>query len=197
MSLVERPHGRALPRIFAALLMGLALSGCIEPLYRPLSTGGDVVGEMQAIAVEPIPNSARPLPRQRAYLRVQRHRIAGASEIPAYCDVNGDCANSLDRYGERLSERRERRGERRLPADAGREYRAGYERSGDRRCQLRPDEPKVRQSSCRARCRDPQRENARRSDPHPRRGGDRGAGIAPCGRVSAVDSVRGYTKISF
>jgi LPS-assembly lipoprotein len=56
MSLVERPHGRALPRIFAALLIGLALSGCIQPLYGPLSAGGDVARELQAIAVEPIPN---------------------------------------------------------------------------------------------------------------------------------------------
>ena len=57
MSLVESwPHGGALPRLFAALLMGLALSGCIQPLYGPLSAGGDVAGELQAIAVEPIPN---------------------------------------------------------------------------------------------------------------------------------------------
>jgi len=56
MSLVERPHGRALPRVFAALLMGIALSGCIQPFYGPLGAGGDVAGELQAIAVEPIPN---------------------------------------------------------------------------------------------------------------------------------------------
>ena len=56
MSLVERPHGRALARAFATLLMALALSGCIQPLYGPLSAGGDVAGELQAIAVEPIPN---------------------------------------------------------------------------------------------------------------------------------------------
>jgi LPS-assembly lipoprotein len=36
--------------------MSLALSGCIQPLYGPLSAGGDVAGELQAIAVEPIPN---------------------------------------------------------------------------------------------------------------------------------------------
>jgi LPS-assembly lipoprotein len=47
MSLVELwPHGGALPR----------LSGCIQPLYGPLSAGGDVARELQAIAVEPIPN---------------------------------------------------------------------------------------------------------------------------------------------
>ncbi|HEV7911930.1 MAG TPA: LPS assembly lipoprotein LptE [Methylocella sp.] len=57
MSLVELwPHGGALPRLFAALLMCLPLSGCIQPLYGPLSAGGDVARELQAIAVEPIPN---------------------------------------------------------------------------------------------------------------------------------------------
>ena len=56
MSLVEWPHGRALPRIIAALLMDFALSGCIQPLYGPLSARGDVAGELQAIAVEPIPD---------------------------------------------------------------------------------------------------------------------------------------------
>ncbi|MDQ6702909.1 MAG: LPS assembly lipoprotein LptE [Pseudomonadota bacterium] len=57
MSLVERrPNGQALPRAFAAVSIGLALSGCIQPLYGPLSGGGDVAGELQAIAVEPIPN---------------------------------------------------------------------------------------------------------------------------------------------
>ena len=57
MSLVELwPHGWALPRTFATLLMGLALSGCIQPLYGSLGAGGDVAGELQAIAVEPIPN---------------------------------------------------------------------------------------------------------------------------------------------
>ena len=57
MSLVELwPHGWAFPRTFATLLMGLALSGCIQPLYGSLGAGGDVAGELQAIAVEPIPN---------------------------------------------------------------------------------------------------------------------------------------------
>ena len=56
MWLVERPLGRALPRIFAALQICLALSGCIQPLYRPLSAGGNVASELEAIAVEPIPN---------------------------------------------------------------------------------------------------------------------------------------------
>jgi LPS-assembly lipoprotein len=57
MSLVEqRPHGRARPRTFAVLLISLTLSGCFQPLYGPLGAGGDVAGELQAIAVEPIPN---------------------------------------------------------------------------------------------------------------------------------------------
>jgi LPS-assembly lipoprotein len=37
-------------------LVAFALSGCIQPLYGPLSAGGDVAGELQAIAVDPIPN---------------------------------------------------------------------------------------------------------------------------------------------
>lgn len=57
MSLVNwRPHGRALSRILAALPISFALSGCIQPLYGPLSADGDVASELQAIAVEPIPN---------------------------------------------------------------------------------------------------------------------------------------------
>lgn len=45
------------PRVFAALLLALALSGCgIHPLYAPLASGGDVAGELQAIKVEEIPN---------------------------------------------------------------------------------------------------------------------------------------------
>ncbi len=56
MSLLEWPRCRALPRVFAAVSIGLSFSGCIQPLYGPLSAGGDVAGELQAIAVEPIPN---------------------------------------------------------------------------------------------------------------------------------------------
>jgi LPS-assembly lipoprotein len=52
MSLLERP----LPRACAAHLVAFALSGCIQPLYGPLSAGGDVAGELQAIAIDPIPN---------------------------------------------------------------------------------------------------------------------------------------------
>jgi LPS-assembly lipoprotein len=37
-------------------LVAFALSGCIQPLYGPLSAGGDVAGELQAIAIDPIPN---------------------------------------------------------------------------------------------------------------------------------------------
>ena len=56
MWLLEQWHDRALLRAFAALQMGLSLSGCIQPLYGPLSAGGDVASELQAIMVEPIPN---------------------------------------------------------------------------------------------------------------------------------------------
>lgn len=57
MSLAERrPRGRARFCACVALLAALALSGCIRPLYGPLSEGGDVAAEMQAIAVDPIPN---------------------------------------------------------------------------------------------------------------------------------------------
>lgn len=56
MWLLEQWHGRALLRAFAALQMGLLLSGCIQPLYGPLSGGGDVASELQAIKIEPIPN---------------------------------------------------------------------------------------------------------------------------------------------
>jgi LPS-assembly lipoprotein len=56
MSWVEWQHRPALARAFAALLGAFALSGCIQPLYGPLSAGGDVAGELQAIEVTPIPN---------------------------------------------------------------------------------------------------------------------------------------------
>jgi LPS-assembly lipoprotein len=46
----------ALPRLCAALLLAFAISGCIRPLYGQLSEGGDVASELQAIAVDPIPN---------------------------------------------------------------------------------------------------------------------------------------------
>ncbi|MGQ0443684.1 MAG: LPS assembly lipoprotein LptE [Beijerinckiaceae bacterium] len=36
--------------------MSSALSGCFQPLYGPLGSGGDVASELQAIAVEPIHN---------------------------------------------------------------------------------------------------------------------------------------------
>ncbi len=56
MSLDEWPHRPALAHAFAALLVAFALSGCVQPLYGPLSAGGDVAGELQAIEVTPIPN---------------------------------------------------------------------------------------------------------------------------------------------
>jgi len=42
-------------RAIVMLAMGLGLSGCFQPLYGPLSAGGDVAGTLQAIAVNPIP----------------------------------------------------------------------------------------------------------------------------------------------
>ena len=57
MSLLERPRARKAPFVFAALLVAFALSGCsIQPLYGSFSAGGDVAGELQAIAINPIPN---------------------------------------------------------------------------------------------------------------------------------------------
>jgi LPS-assembly lipoprotein len=37
-----------------ALLAGIALSGCFQPLYGPLSANGDVAGELQAIKIDPM-----------------------------------------------------------------------------------------------------------------------------------------------
>jgi LPS-assembly lipoprotein len=57
MSLAKwRPHRPSLPCSCAALLLAFALSGCVRPLYGPLSEGGDVASELQTIAVDPIPN---------------------------------------------------------------------------------------------------------------------------------------------
>src|SRR5664279_5564032 len=56
MSLDDWPHRPTVARAFAALLVAFALSGCIQPLYGPLSEGGDVASELQAIEVTPIPN---------------------------------------------------------------------------------------------------------------------------------------------
>ena len=42
-------------RLVGSLVAALALAGCFQPLYGPLSAGGgDVAGELQAIAIEPI-----------------------------------------------------------------------------------------------------------------------------------------------
>jgi LPS-assembly lipoprotein len=51
MSLLEQHRRR---RAYAALLMGLGLSGCIQPLYGSLPSGGNVADELQTIAVDPI-----------------------------------------------------------------------------------------------------------------------------------------------
>ena len=52
--LKRRALGCALARASAALLLGLALSGCIQPLYGSLGTNGDIAGELKTIAVNPI-----------------------------------------------------------------------------------------------------------------------------------------------
>lgn len=57
MSFPERgPRGRAFALALAAVSVGFPLAGCFQPLYGPLSSGGDVAGELQAIEVLPIPN---------------------------------------------------------------------------------------------------------------------------------------------
>jgi LPS-assembly lipoprotein len=48
-------NGVPVGRVFAVLMMGLALSGCFQPLYGTYSAGGDVAAELQTIAVDPIP----------------------------------------------------------------------------------------------------------------------------------------------
>lgn len=50
--------GRLAARLGApvALLCALALAGCIEPLYGPNMAGGPLASELQAIAVDPIPD---------------------------------------------------------------------------------------------------------------------------------------------
>jgi len=55
MSLPEyAPEPRVSLRAALMLAIGLALSGCIQPLYGSLGAGGDVAGELQAIKVDPI-----------------------------------------------------------------------------------------------------------------------------------------------
>jgi len=39
-----------------AWLPATALAGCLQPVYGPLSEGASMAGELQAIAVDPIPN---------------------------------------------------------------------------------------------------------------------------------------------
>jgi len=57
MSLVEwRLRGGALVCACATLAAAVSLAGCVRPLYGEFSEDGDVVGELQAIAIDPIPN---------------------------------------------------------------------------------------------------------------------------------------------
>jgi LPS-assembly lipoprotein len=56
MSLPESwPPCRVSLRALFTLATGLALCGCIQPLYGSLWAGGDVAGELQAIKVDDIP----------------------------------------------------------------------------------------------------------------------------------------------
>ena len=47
-------HGSVFLRALFVLGIGLALSGCFQPLYGSLAAGGDVAGELQTIKVDPI-----------------------------------------------------------------------------------------------------------------------------------------------
>jgi LPS-assembly lipoprotein len=49
------PPGHAISRALFALALGLALSGCIQPLYGSFANGSDIAGELQAIKVDDIP----------------------------------------------------------------------------------------------------------------------------------------------
>jgi LPS-assembly lipoprotein len=42
--------------VLSLLAAALPLSGCLQPMYGPLSENGNVAGELQAIAIEPIPD---------------------------------------------------------------------------------------------------------------------------------------------
>jgi LPS-assembly lipoprotein len=53
MSWHERGRSQLLKGLVLAL--PLALGGCLQPLYGPLANGGSLEGELQAIAVNPIP----------------------------------------------------------------------------------------------------------------------------------------------
>jgi LPS-assembly lipoprotein len=52
MSWRERPISQLSKGL--ALVLPLALGGCLQPLYGPLANGGSLEGELQAIAVNPI-----------------------------------------------------------------------------------------------------------------------------------------------
>ncbi len=54
-----------------------------QPLYGPLSAGGDVAGELQAIEVSPIPNRLGHYLGNELIFALERHRLACASQIPA------------------------------------------------------------------------------------------------------------------
>ncbi|MGP0058946.1 MAG: hypothetical protein ACLPID_06650 [Beijerinckiaceae bacterium] len=56
-SLDNHPKRRTLALALLAWLPAVLLAGCLQPVYGPLSEGGGTMaGELQAIAVDPIPN---------------------------------------------------------------------------------------------------------------------------------------------
>lgn len=57
LSLDHRPKRRSPALALCALLPAVLLAGCLQPVYGPLSEGGgQMASELQAIAVDPIPN---------------------------------------------------------------------------------------------------------------------------------------------
>ncbi len=53
----REPEGsRSAVAALCAAFLSLALSGCIEPLYGPIGAGAPLAAELQAVAVEPIPD---------------------------------------------------------------------------------------------------------------------------------------------
>jgi LPS-assembly lipoprotein len=59
MSLYDPTHRRSFLSGFAAAfsaLLCLPLAGCLQPVYGSLTSGGDVAGQLQAIAIDPIPD---------------------------------------------------------------------------------------------------------------------------------------------
>lgn len=53
----SEPEGsRSAVAALCAALLSLALSGCVEPLYGPIGAGAPLAAELEAVAVDPIPD---------------------------------------------------------------------------------------------------------------------------------------------